>query len=326
MTEKNKLFELLTKELNSDLTEDEKNVIRKSLQDDDSFSKQYHSLKEFWNRVHPPDISHRIIEKTEKKLEFTYQSNHHKRNHFVYKIAVGVLLLLSLGLSALLFSTQQNPATLHEYHCNSNEIKQIDLSDGTKVWLNGGSYLLAVEPFTGDSRTVRLFGEAYFEVAHNAQIPFIVETPSLKTKVLGTAFNVSSWPNSKVQEIELFEGKVKLEPALNAANGAFLEPGQRAHFNPENGKMVISQNGTHNRAAWRSGIQNFYNEELFNIAQHLERKFQTRIIISDREAGKLRFTAEFSNEPLEKILHLLSEAKSFSYDISDQGVLIRSVK
>jgi hypothetical protein len=67
MTEKDKLYELLVKELNSELSEDEKNLILKSLQNDDSFNKQYQILKEFWNRVHPQDTSHRIIEKTEKK-------------------------------------------------------------------------------------------------------------------------------------------------------------------------------------------------------------------------------------------------------------------
>jgi transmembrane sensor len=326
MTEKDKLYELLVKELNSELSEDEKNLILKSLQNDDSFNKQYQILKEFWNRVHPQDTSHRIIEKTEKKLAFKYQNNRSQKNHFIYKIAVGVLLLISLGLSALLFRTQQNPATLQEYHCKSNEVKQIELSDGTKVWLNGGSYLLAMEPFSGDSRTVRLFGEAYFEVEYNEQFPFIVETPVLKTRVLGTAFSVSSWPNSKFQEIELYEGKVKLEPLQKNVNAAFLEPGQRAHYNVEKEKLIISQNGVESRAAWRNGVLYFYNEELAQIASVLERKFETRILISDCETGNLRFTAEFTDEPLGKILHLLSEAKNFSYDISNQGVLIRSVK
>jgi transmembrane sensor len=163
-------------------------------------------------------------------------------------------------------------------------------------------------------------------VARNAEMPFIVETPHLTTKVLGTAFNISSWPASKVQEIELYEGKVKLEPLQNNVNEAFLEPGQRAHYNPENGKIVISPNGDNVRAAWRNGIMNFYNDELSQIAYVLERKFETRIIISDYEAGKLRFTAEFTNESLEKILLLLSEAKKFSYDITNHGVYIRSVK
>ncbi|WP_372950561.1 FecR family protein [Mariniphaga sp.] len=326
MTEKDKLFELLVKELNSDLTEEEKNLIRKSLQNDDSFSKQYHSLKEFWNRIHPPDISHRIIDKTEKKLGFTYQNKPVKNNHFIYKIAVVVLLLISLGLSGIFFMGQQNTPTLHEYHSYSNEVNQFVLSDGTKVWLNSDSYLLTMEPFNGEFRLARLYGEAYFEVAHNPKLPFIIKTPSLKTKVLGTAFNLCSWPNNKIQEIELYEGRIKLEPEQNDINAAFLEPGQRAHFNPENKKMIISQTDADNRAAWRNGILNFYNEELFYIVLELERKFDTRILISDNEAGKLRFTAEFTDEPLEKILLLLSEAKTFNYHISNQGVLIRSVK
>jgi ferric-dicitrate binding protein FerR (iron transport regulator) len=326
MTERDKLFELLAKELNSDLTEDEKNLIDKYLQNDVSFSNQYHALKEFWQRVYPRDISHRVIEKTEKKLAFTYHNKSSKNKHLIYKIAVGFLLLFSMGLSGILFFGQQKSSILTEYHCGDSEIKQIELSDGTKVWLNRGSHLITMEPFTGETRTAKLFGEAYFEVAHNEKLPFIVETPSLKTRVLGTAFNINSWPNSKFHEIELYEGKVKLEPSQKNVNTAFLEPGQRAHYNVEKEKLIISQNGVESRAAWRNGALHFYNEELSQIASELERKFKTRIIIADSKTGELRFTAEFTDEPLDKILLLLSEAKSFRYEYSNQGVMIRTMK
>lgn len=326
MRENDKLFELLAKELNSDLTSEEKSLLYNSLNQNQIFHFKVQAIREFWHRFLPKLHPHSIIERTEKKLDFTYRHKTSQNNQFIYKIAAGVLLLISLTLSGMLLFNRQSSSSLTEYQCNTNEVLQFELSDGTKVWLNSGSYLLTMEPFTGDTRNVKLFGEAYFEVSHNAKQPFLVETPNLKTRVLGTAFSVSSWPNSKIQEIELYEGKVKLEPAQTVANGAFLEPGQRARFNTENGDVLVSQHNADSRAAWRNGIVSFYNDELFNIALELERKFETRILISDNEAGKLRFTAEFTDEPLEKILLLLSEAKTFSYNISEQGVLIRSVK
>jgi transmembrane sensor len=326
MSEKDKYYELLAKALNSNLNSEEKALLNNSLRDNELKDEQFHTLRDFWNKSYPQHSSHKIIEQTEKKLGLTYRKSRLTGNQLFYKIAAGILLLISLGLTGYLFLKEQNAPSLNTYQCNTREVKQIELSDGTKVWLNGGSYILVKEPFTGESRNVRLFGEAYFEVARNAEMPFIVETPHLTTKVLGTAFNISSWPASKVQEIELYEGKVKLETDENRENEIFLTPGQRARFNAENGDFQIAQHGKSTAAAWRNGILNFYNEDLFNIALQLERKFETRVLISDHEAGKLRFTAEFTNEPLEKILHLLSEAKTFDYTITEQGVLIRSVK
>lgn len=326
MSEKDKFYELLAKALNSNLNSEETALLNNSLRNNKLKNEQFHALRDFWNKTYPQHSSHKIIERTEKKLGLTDQKNSFTRSQFVYQIAAGVLLLLSLGLSGLLFLKDQDSFSLKEYYCNTEEVKQFELSDGTKVWLNSGSYIIAAEPFSGESRNVKLYGEAYFEVVHNAEMPFIVETPHLKTKVLGTAFNIGSWPNSKVQEIELYEGKVKLEADENRENEIVLTPGQRARFNAENGDFQIGKHGKSTAAAWRNGILDFYNEELCSIVLQLERKFETRVLISDHEAGKLRFTAEFTNEPLEKILHLLSQAKAFDYTVTNHGVLIRSAK
>lgn len=326
MREKDKFYELFAKELESNLTSEEKELLNNGLQNNKLLNEQFQAMRHFWFRFYPKNFSHNIIERTEKKLKFTYKNNSPKNNQIVYKIAVGILLLVSLGLSGFLFLKKENQPSLNEYQCKTNEVRQIELSDGTKVWLNSGSSIIALEPFTGETRNVKLYGEAYFEVASDAKMPFIVETPNLNTKVLGTEFNISSWPNSKIQEIELYEGKVQLEPQGNNQNNVFLVPGKRAHFNTENGKIVVSENGGENQAAWRNGILNFYNEELNQIASILERKFNTQILVTCSKAGNLRYTAEFKTESLDKILHLLSEAKKFEYHISEQGVIIGSVK
>ena len=77
-------------------------------------------------------------------------------------------------------------------------------------------------------------------------------------------------------------------------------------------------------AEWRDGILRFYDEDLNSICQKLERKFMTKILISDEEIGKLRFTASFDTEPLDKILKLLSEAHDFKTIKTTKGVIIKS--
>jgi len=79
-------------------------------------------------------------------------------------------------------------------------------------------------------------------------------------------------------------------------------------------------------AEWREGILRFYDEDLNSISLILERKFRTKIFIKDKEVGKLRFTASFDTEPLDKILNLLKEAHEFKTEKTTNGIIIKSIK
>jgi len=86
----------------------------------------------------------------------------------------------------------------------------ITLSDGSVVWLNSGSYLIYPQEFSRKKREVYLAGEAYFEVTENTDKPFIVTTDDIEIEVLGTTFNVNSYPENKDVETVLVEGSVKV--------------------------------------------------------------------------------------------------------------------
>lgn len=326
MDSEDKIYELISKELTSDISERERDWLQNKISANHSLKKQYLFLKDFWNSCFPTSKSHNIIEKTEKKLNFTYETNSRFNTGFIFKVAATILLIFSLGFSAYLLTRTEQSFSVNEYYCGPGEVKEVVLSDGTKVWLNNKSFLLAVEPFRGEQRKVKLMGEAYFEVKHDAGKPFIVETRNLQTNVLGTKFNISAYPETEDQEIELYQGKVKLTPKESTEKGLYLNPGEKARFSENQNKINISTIEESKHAAWRNGLLSFSNEELYNIANKLERKFKTPIFIGDQETGNLRFTAEFEEEPLEKILHLLKEAKAFNYEITDDGIFIRSVK
>lgn len=316
-------YSLLAKALTEKLDPAEQSELKKIIEENAALNNEYFSLKEFWLLTKPEKISHRIIEKTEKRLNFT--SRHKTGISILYKIAAAVLLILSLGVSGYLYYQQKNTPVLTEYRCNFDEIKEFTLSDGTSVSLNSNSYLLTMEPFGKGSREIRLYGEAYFKVKHENNKPFVIHTPGLQTKVLGTTLNISAWPNSHMQEIELYEGKIQLQPEENSSGAVTLSPGERAHFNSLNSDLNVSENMKGQEAAWRHGILSFHNEKLSLIATALEQKFQTRILILDEEAENLRYTGDFEEESLEKILLMLNRAKKFDFSISAQAVIIRSV-
>ena len=326
MEENDIRYELIAKELTSEITEEELELLDKELGADEKLEGSFHSLKNFWMHFFPARKSHNIIEKTEKKLDFTYDKNSGFDKSIFYKIAATFFFLLSVGITIWFAIQPEDAPELKEYTCGAGEVKKVVLPDGTGVWLNNMSVLVTLEPFEKDYRRVKLIGEAYFDVSHNAEKPFVVETFGLRTEVLGTSFNINAYPGLKYKEILLYEGSVKISPENDPQKSLLLKPGEKVRVADDDSKFYISGIDSEDPAVWREGILEFRNEEFFQIARKLERKFNTRIYIASRETGKLRFTAEFEKEPLDKILKLLKEAKSFNYSVTDEGVIISSVK
>jgi len=237
-----------------------------------------------------------------------------------------VLLVISLTYIVYQHFKPLNNVVLNEYVTLPGEVKEFILSDGTKVWLNSKTVLIASEPFIDKNREVLLIGEGYFEVAPDAEKPFIIKTSGLRTKVLGTHLNISAHPGDSKTEVSLYEGKVELSDKNRSENKIVMKPGQKVSFTNDENNFYVKSNELEKPAEWREGVIRFYDEDLNSISKKLERKFMTRIFISDDEVGKLSFTASFDTEPLDKILTLLSEAHEFKTIKTTNGIIIKSIK
>jgi ferric-dicitrate binding protein FerR (iron transport regulator) len=321
-----KQLQLITKEFTSEISEEEELILESELQENLELRWKKEILKNFWFNYFPKIHSHQIIQKTEAKLGFNIQPKPVLNFGFFYKIAATIFLTISLSYLAYLHYQPKNSVTLNEYVVLPGEVKEFVLSDGTKVWLNSKSVLIASEPFVDKNREVLLIGEGYFEVAHNAEKPFIIKTSSLSTTVLGTHLNVSAYPGDMQTEVSLYEGKVELADKNRSENKLIMKPGQKVSFTNNENNFYIKANELEKPAEWREGILRFYDEDLNSITQKLERKFMTKIFITDEEVGKLRFTASFDTEPIEKILTLLSEAHEFKTIKTTNGIIIKSLK
>ncbi len=325
MKGKDFLYELIAKDLSSEITEEEKKILEERLHENEAEQQRYNTLNSFWNSYFPHIENNNVISKTEKKLQFTYHSTAKSITGWMLKVAVSILVIFTLTYAGIKIWTKSPAPQINEYYSKANEIKHIVLSDGTEVWLNSYSMLFTMEPFDGNERKVTLIGEGYFEVAHDLTKPFIVQTQNMTTKVLGTHFNIISYPQEDKQIISLYEGKVELSSAGNTVNNVILNPGQKAEFNNLSGKFNVVKTDLGEPALWRDGILRFYDEDFTSIAKKLEHKFQTRIIISDEQVGKLRFTANFEEESLTKIIQLLNEAHRFKYKVTESGIIIESI-
>jgi transmembrane sensor len=145
---------------------------------------------------------------------------------------------------------------------------QLKLPDGTIVYLNAASSITYPVVFSGETRTVKITGEAYFEVASNARQPFIVETPKDNIKVLGTRFNVNAYANEEAAKISLIAGSIKV-------NDRVLKPGEAY----SNGKIFATH--TDQDIAWKNGIFDFNNVTVQEAMRQLARWYNIQVVYDE---------------------------------------------
>lgn len=203
---------------------------------------------------------------------------------------------------------------------------QLELSDGTSVHVNAGSTLkFPVNFVAGQVREVELSGEAYFEVARNEEAPFVVSTNGIKTEVLGTKFNVSSYADDPFSEVVLVEGSVgvfKNKERFNKDTDKILKPNQKASLLKSGQNLNISTVKTENYTAWVDGILLFKNESFENIIKKLERSYDKKITINYQKIKKEKFTGQFDIESIEDVLKTFKSNTFFNFTIKENEIII----
>lgn len=182
---------------------------------------------------------------------------------------------------------------------------KVVLSDGSEVWLNAGSQLRYPTKFTGDSREVELIGEAYFEIKHNPKKPFKVHTKDQHIQVLGTGFNISSYPNS-ITTTALAHGKVSVSSGSSPSPAAMiLAPGQQAVSN--SGKL-LKQNADIDRVtAWKNGLFKFKKSSVQDITAQIERWYDVQFVFRNKTIPTRQITGEIPRKVnLYDIVQILS--------------------
>lgn len=240
----------------------------------------------------------------------------------IYKVAAAIALLIVayFGFEQYQIANQQKLSINTEIETivkrNPSGIKStLKLSDGTIVKLNSESQISFPSHFSASKREITLTGEAFLEVAHNPKKPFIIKTGSLETKVLGTSFNISAYPNQSIQKVALLEGKVEVtDPHKNLKIA--LEPGEMAVLEKEGIKKAVFDYET--EFAWKDGklvFKNVNNELLF---QKLEKWFGYQFVF-EKPISPQTYTSTFIKESLKEVLTIIGETKGFEFEIVKEG-------
>lgn len=255
----------------------------------------------------------REIEEAYNRFTLSLGKSKNAKPHFyIYPILKYAAAVIIIGLLGLNLYKMVQPATVGE---NTVEVPKgqrasLMLSDGTKIWLNSQSKLIYPTQFSDKERNVRLEGEAFFDVAHKEHLPFVVHSPLLAIKVLGTKFNVKAYFDEK-SVVTLAEGKVEVE-TNDCKNRLTLKPNEQ-----------VSNINTNTVKLWMKGEGAFIQCRLDHIVRDLERKFDVKIVITDHSLSSEVFTCRFKDTAtIEQVLHLLKETRRLDYLFEGEQIRI----
>ncbi|HXS54891.1 MAG TPA: FecR domain-containing protein, partial [Hanamia sp.] len=183
--------------------------------------------------------------------------------------------------------------------------------DGSKVWLNAESSLTFPVAFPGEERKVEITGEAYFEVAHDANKKFIVTKGTTTVQVLGTHFNVNAYDDENSIKVTLLEGSVKVE---NVNNKVIIKPGEQAQVGKDNGIKVVNDLDIQQVIAWQKGLFEFNHADLASIMRQVSRWYDVEVIY-DGKITEGKFGGGLSKSlPLSAVLKLM-EANGVKFQL-----------
>ncbi len=317
---------ILEKYLNGKATVDEQARIEKLLSTKDGAAHIKDYLKSDWYEYLKSDeIVEKDISSILDKIHHSIHLNENKSKQTIIRriyrwssAAAAILLIPLLIASAFLFSElgKVNSA-LAEIPSSVNITSPFgakltfQLPDGSKGVLNSGSSIEYSVPFT-NNRNIKLAGEAYFDVEHSENYPFIVTANQLELKVLGTWFNVYAYPEVNKTEVILEEGKVE---CLIGARRKKIIMNVDERIVLLNGKITRSKVNAKKFTAWKNGQLVFRGDSMEEVARRLARWYSIEVEIANDEIRSYSFRGTFDNDPLEEVLRLLKMTSPINYKI-----------
>lgn len=246
--------------------------------------------------------------------------NNHIRRKRNYAILVSCLVVACVCISSTLFLSKpliENAlvadAGVQTVYVPAGQRAQLDMPDGTKVWVNANSTIKYPTLFSKDERRVLLDGEAYFEVAKDESKPFYVESDKATIKVLGTHFNVSDYKTLNTYSASLLEGKVNVCFKGVKAGIITLDPYECV---VKNGNSIVKKTfSNEDFLFWRKGIYSFEDCSFKEVIAQLETYYDVKIKILNPEVNDYRISGKCrQRDGIEGFLKPLQKLHHFTYE------------
>lgn len=237
------------------------------------------------------------------------------------KIAAVIAVTLGIGYLYEQQTTAAELVAMQTIYVPAGQRINITLPDGTNVWLNARTTMQYPVTFNSDKRKVILEGEAYFDVASNKKVPFLVHTDLCDVEVTGTKFNVEAYADKNEFETTLMEGQVKVASNTSTSEVITLVPDSKAYL--KDGKLKVVPVDDYNPYRWKDGLICFKNESFASIMKEFEKYYGISIHVNNRKVQKYFYTGKFrQTDGIDYALRVLQKDIRFGYQRDDENHLI----
>lgn len=335
--------DLLEKYIVGNVTEEEVEIVAAWMKEDENHLEEVRALRKLYaiSLFNNPDMQQLERESTDKHHGFNY-----KKALYEFLKVTAVFLIAYIGFKWV-YMEKESKLSYQTLFVPTGQRAELTLPDSTKVWLNSLSKITYPTDFSRKSRSVELEGEAYFDVSHDSERPFIVKTQHLNIKVLGTEFNVIDYSDSNITEVTLLKGSVELLPAgasqiykmkenerVCIQNNRFIfgenhsETNMKEEKNVKTGKagdctMYISKINNYDYFEWKNGLICFDDEPVEKILDKLATFYDMKIICRNTSFFKKKYTGKFrSKDGIEHILKVLQLEEKFRFERDEEKDII----
>ncbi len=345
---------LLLKYIAGEINEEEAAFVEQWLRDHPEAFQEFEQLWDLWYAVGTATNVFRFNVDdgwNETLLKIRASKLEHKRKHSLKRIIIWTSSVAAAGLLFLGLSLWRSDNTLpHSLtHLVSNlplvsfeektdtvftrydtkiqtppgEKREIELADGSKVWLSGSTRIHFRMDEKQQIRTLFLSGQAFFDIAHKADMPFEVKTDHAVIKVLGTRFNVSAYPQDSTVQATLTSGRILFKAIRNHQKiERQIQPGQQIAINYLSGRLEVSRVDTVFYTSWKEGKIIFNNQTFSEVVKAMEHKYNVAIIFKDASLMHKRLNGYLQKESLKEALTALKLTLKFHYEIKGDKVFI----
>lgn len=353
-TMSDRFFEMVIKDLVGDITPQEGQELQHIMHEDTASAKQYDMFRTYWAQNQTDYIDgRRLFENVQTKINELEKEagtpvmaplmkpvQNTGRMRWVAAAASLALLITAGGF----YYIYQRGSMMQKVTAKGQKSTFI-MEDGTRVTLNADSKLEYSEDFATKNREVYLTGEAFFDVHADPQKPFIIHTSKMDIKVLGTAFNVKSYPDEASSEATLITGAIEVTVTDNPSEKIILKPSQKlvlTNFDSTRRKAVSIKDLVPNvpsvtsmtylndrkdssvvmETSWLQNKLVFQDEDFGTLAKRMERYYNISIHFNRVGYRQLRFTGVLEGETIAEALNALHLTENFNYKIEDSTIVI----
>jgi len=300
----NRIINLIVSSLTNNISDSERKLLENWINQSNENSIKYNEFLKTWNLIGNIDDTDKIDIKKEWQLFKTKAGLKNKKISLNYlKVAASIVIIFSLSL-IYYFLINNNTKQITISTASNSIIKKF--SDGSQICLNVNSSVIFPEKFEDKTRTIKLKGQAFFNIMHDRTKPFIIEAGNVYIEDIGTSFFVSV-NEQNVTEVIVKTGKVAVYEKNNTNTKTIIEPNEHLTFTPINNNFIKTKEPNENYIAWQTHILKFDNTNLLEVIKCLENAYHKKIKVS-KQLYNCKLTAIFNNQSLHDVLEVIKES------------------